>query len=226
MGDGYGIKLSDTLLSRGGAIYFEELPQIDDSGYSADYITSSEELTAEIQDVINAGGDIPEPEFFNEYLADRLLFVQLPYTPYNFQTPNLTQEQILLQAVDAGIDTSNYEEFDAYLRESQDSLTNFIQENNSYINFNTSYGQSTNTYFLRSEYADTQDLVIEKRFTDLSPEFLQTGDLVEVELRIRNTGTQTLNNIAFVDTIARNFTLHSEEIEVVSEENKTIKPKK
>jgi len=106
------------------------------------------------------------------------------------------------------------------------SLQDFITDNNSYISYNSSYGQSKSTSFLRSEYADTQGLIIAKRFTDLTPEFLQTGDLVEVELTLENTGTTTLNNVAYVDVLPRNFTLESEEITVISQEGKTIPVKK
>jgi len=224
VGDGYGIKISDTTLSRWGAVYFDELPQPSDAINADELITSNEEFQAELNASINGSWDWPTWEFFNELLADRLLFVKLPYSPYSYNA-SASGQQNLTDFVNSSIETTNYPELDESLRDSEQALTNFINQNPWYIDYNTSYGQSTLSSFLRSEYADTQWLTIEKTFIDVSPEFLQTGDLVNVELRLRNTGTQTLNNIAFVDTIAPNFTLHSQEVLIVSEAGKTIQAK-
>lgn len=66
------------------------------------------------------------------------------------------------------------------------------------------------------------DLEITKTFIDTTPEFLQTDDRVNVELTFRNTGTTTLNNIAYVDNIPRHFILPERKFEVVGDEEKEL----
>lgn len=222
VGDGYGIKLSEATISRWGALYFDGLPQIDNSGNLSSLASGNNAFVEAINSASSDGVGVPAPEFFPEHLADRLLFIDLPYTPIWFDLEDLSDTEVFRRAIDAGIDTSNYAEFDSFLTESGDSLKDFVEEYGSFVDFNNFSGQSTQTSFLRSEYVSSQGITIEKKFSDLSPEFLQTGDTVAVEIRMQNTGNQTRNNIAFVDTIARNFVLDSEEITVLSEWNQTL----
>lgn len=222
VGDWYGIELSEATISRWGALYFDGLPQIDNSGDLSSLASENTAFADAINSANSNGVGVPAPEFFPEHLADRLLFIDLPYTPVWFDLEDLSDTEVFERAVDAGIDTSNYAEFDGFLRESGDSLKDFVQEYGSFVDFNNFSGQSTQTSFLRSEYASSQDISIEKKFTDLSPSVLQIGDKVAVEVRIKNTGNQIRNNVAFVDTIAKNFVLDSTEITVLSQDNKTL----
>ena len=81
-------------------MYFDELPQVNNEAIANQLITSNEEFQAELQNAINGSGDEPSGEFFHEYLADRLLFVDLPYAPYTYDE-TLTPAQNTIDVIDA-----------------------------------------------------------------------------------------------------------------------------
>jgi len=125
--------------------------------------------------------------------------------------------------LDDSIPDTNYDDLNAELSTASGALAGFMQNYSGYINYDSlSASNPRNTYFLRSEYADTMDLEITKTFVDTTPEFLQTDDIVNVELTFKNTGTKTLNNIAYVDNIPRNFTLPERKFEVVGDDTRDI----
>ncbi len=54
--------------------------------------------------------------------------------------------------------------------------------------------------YLRSEFAEAQDLIIEKSYTDRNGGTLKEGDIIDVKLTITNTGSKAKNNIAYLDS--------------------------
>jgi hypothetical protein len=62
-------------------LYFDGLPQIDNSGNLSSLASGNNAFVEAINSASSDGVGVPAPEFFPEHLADRLLFIDLPYTP-------------------------------------------------------------------------------------------------------------------------------------------------
>lgn len=64
---------------------------------------------------------------------------------------------------------------------------------------------TSQTYFLRSQYADLEGIKVSKKFSETSPPFLQTGDIVYFDISLKNTTSKTLKNVAYVDSIQKHI---------------------
>ena len=216
--DWYGIELNSDAISWWAAVYFDGVPQIDTDGSRTDIIESNEQYFASISENLALN---PESSALDRSLLDRLIFTQVPYT----QTDNtLSDQEAFVDGLEAGIPTTNNESDNANVEWARDALTNFINDNAAYIDYSdyTPNNRNTDTTFLRSEYGETLWLKIEKTFTDINQWLLQTGDIISVEVKLTNTSGWILRNIAYVDSLPKNFSLHSESIEVIGLDNKKI----
>lgn len=54
--------------------------------------------------------------------------------------------------------------------------------------------------FIRSEFADGKDVLIEKKYADANGENLQSGELINVSITIRNAGSSALNQVSYLDS--------------------------
>lgn len=55
--------------------------------------------------------------------------------------------------------------------------------------------------YIKSQYAPWYDLEVARSFRNISHTYLQTGDTIEAQIVIKNTGTQPKKNITYLDTI-------------------------
>ena len=70
--------------------------------------------------------------------------------------------------------------------------------------------------YVRSEYAPAYGLEIEKRYTDISSGYLKSGDRIRVQVSLKNTTTNTISNISYLDTIPQIFDIPENPVYTVS----------
>jgi len=227
IGDGYSIELSGDTLSHGGAIYYDWLVQVTDSR-AEDILLHSEDYLAEYQasiDAVGSDGEYspPIPDLIDTALVDSFLYVWLPYIPTDVDVWDIDQRAIMQEWFERQVSSIADSIPEENLDENIESVQEFIRGYDDYITytwFNNSY--STFTYFLRSQYADTEGIEITKSFTDTSLPYLQTGDIIYFDISIKNTSDTLKNNIAYVDTLPQFFRFVSDEFEVLSEQWRKI----
>ncbi len=58
--------------------------------------------------------------------------------------------------------------------------------------------------YIRSEYAEGENLRVEKTYTDRNGDTLQTDDIVDVTVRLTNTGDENRTNVEYLDSYEKN----------------------
>lgn len=61
--------------------------------------------------------------------------------------------------------------------------------------------------YVRSEYALAYGIDIEKRYKNITSSILHGGDRIQVEVSLKNTSTNTISSIEYLDTIPKIFSL-------------------
>ncbi len=64
---------------------------------------------------------------------------------------------------------------------------------------------ATTSNFVYSEYAPAFGLDIQKTYNNISAAKLHAGDLIQVDIALKNTTTSTLSQIEYLDTIPKIF---------------------
>ena len=129
-------------------MYFDGVPQIDTDGSRTDIIESNEEYFASISDNIALN---PEASALDRSLLDRLIFIQVPYSQTD---SSLDDSQAFVDGLETGIPATNNPSDNANVQGARDALTNFVNDNASYVDYSgyTPNNRNTDTTFLRSEY--------------------------------------------------------------------------
>ena len=84
-------------------------------------------------------------------------------------------------------------------------------------------GITTQRQFLRSEYAQTQWIEVKKSFIDINEGNLLSGDRVYLDISLRNTGTEQVNDIEYVDNISRFFQFSDETFTILESWERVLK---
>ncbi len=227
IGDGYAIKLSETTISHGWAIYYDGLTQIDPNDAAA-ILRDSEEYLTSLNTALadTTSTDVPTPEFIDESLVNSFIYQSLPYIPTSYEEER-TNEEIILDGLDqqlSNIGGSQYSE--TFAEDTVSSLSGFLDSYGDYVRYSGFWGSyNTQTYFLRSQYADIDGLEIKKTFTDTTAPYLQTWDTVYLDISIKNTSNTRKNNIAYVDSLPKFFKFSNNTFEVLTQENTIIERK-
>ena len=64
--------------------------------------------------------------------------------------------------------------------------------------------------YLRSEYAASQGLEIQKTYTDINEGYIVSGDSVHLDISITNTTNEALSDISYRDSISKYFHFQNE----------------
>jgi len=219
--DGYAIELSSTSISHGGAIYYDGLTQIDPNNQSQLlWVTQAylDDVTASVDsgnpDALNA------PEFINESLVNNLIYVWLPYIPTDYDAPDLPVSESIIQDLQAQSDNLGPDAASQGVGEGASALWDFFDNYDAYIDYSWYSSKSIwESYFLRSQYAESEGVEISKKFIDATPPNLQTWDRVNYEITITNTSSSRKNNVAYVDSIPKYFKFIDDDYIIVSEDN-------
>lgn len=97
-----------------------------------------------------------------------------------------------------------------------DGLTNTV--NDVVANKNSTI---KNTMYVRSQYAPAYNLSVDKKYTHTN-KILHPSDQVTTTIRIKNTGTTTLKNIEYLDTLPRIFSHENTKNYTVTLDGKSV----
>lgn len=241
--DGYAISLSDTTTNHGGALYFDGMVSLDDS-FAAKILKNSQSYLNSLQkaydNVVNISNSaqkfwnqtqvnrinsqlqnaqwaLSDISYVDTGLIDSLVFVELPYTPRNYNSDdNIQTPKDIVQAFSPNLGNTG--------SESVQSIQSFLNDYNGYVKYSDfSYNKNQSTYFVRSQYAQSQGINIEKKFTDTTPPLLQSWDRVYFDISLTNTTRSRINNIAYADNIPKFFKQLEDNFQVLSENGRNIK---
>ncbi|MDQ7023642.1 MAG: hypothetical protein Q9M97_09195 [Candidatus Gracilibacteria bacterium] len=73
-------------------------------------------------------------------------------------------------------------------------------------------GLNTTKTFIKSEYSNSAGIEVKKIYKDLNGETLKSGDIIEVEISIKNISNSIKRNISYLDKIQKPFVKSNEEI--------------
>lgn len=204
---GYWIKINWKIRDDYWLVYFKWVPQKDLAKKNQQIIASDEELqkviSKNLSDPKNSKNVLSEynklDPWINQWVLDWLMFVQVPYW-YDW---NLSKTEELVKAINLNWWS---DEMSSDLSLTKDSIKNFVNENSWSI-----WGISTNytkqTTFIRSQYSQTLWLKVEKIFTDRNWWNLKSWDIVNVNVKLKNTTSHNINNIAYIEDFPINFSL-------------------
>lgn len=221
IGDGYAIELSNTLTSNGGWIYFDWVVQLDESR-AQDILENSQDYLQELWAALERGNGDVDPEFIDTSLVESFLYLSLPYVPRDYDD-GLSQAERVTQWI--GNQLSSWSSAPEILAQSetQNSVSDFLDTYDNYVSYTGFDGAyNVQSYFLRSQYAESEGIEISKSFTDTSPPHLQTGDTIYYDITIKNTSSTRKNNIAYVDNIPKYFYFIDTDFTILSQDNRRV----
>lgn len=232
---GLWVILNEEARKQWWAVYFDGLYQIP-RDKTEQNVLDSEALLQELQNNRQnlQKTQKQDQNGFNEGLIDKLIFTQMNYTPISKRASNpvfdsmplpvFTPEMLAwIQAQEnslnsvittlSGGSTLTSPPLSWWIGSIENGIQNTItgMEDllNNYNNIWVEWTQLSNilTTFLRSEYAEYQWLEISKQYTDINGAPLRGGDSIELKITIKNTTSQTLRDIAYVEKIHDMFSI-------------------
>ncbi len=183
---GYGMTLNSEIRDDGALVYFPWLVQI-----------SKDELLQEL--IKNNWTDASSSWAIDDALIDRIMFEQINYSVW---ISNEWEESSGILSSIPELNTS------AELGTSWVDTTNALSWFLSWYANNISIEKSNHaelTTFIKSEYSKVAWITIEKKFVDINWGSLQSGDLVEVSVVIKNSSWWEKKWIAYVDSVVSPF---------------------
>lgn len=157
---------------------------------------------------------VPSTEIdINEALVDNLLFVNIPYTTdsYYLETKDWRKDSLLNSIPDL---TSA--EVSWWIAETNRKLLEFTDRNQDYLNYVWDWNSTKQTSFMKSEYSEIEWIKIEKIFNDENWWYVKSHDRIKVNVKVKNTGSTTFKNMAYIDSIPSIFILEKDSIEINS----------
>lgn len=196
------VKIDGSKRTDGGALYFNGLYQLPQNT-TQDYVLDSENLLKQFKE---NGYSLQNPwddELgVNENMVDKMIFTQLNYTPFSkrWVISSRNDEQNLLENIEIpeilwGSDDAKNALWDLL------SLSWVIISGNQDANHITT--------FLKSEYATTQWVVVEKSYSDINGAPLVGWDSIEYTLTLKNTSGKILTDLAYVEKIPDMFQINT-----------------
>ena len=83
-----------------------------------------------------------------------------------------------------------------------------VSNTNNYINWSQELPNDRGSiYFVKSEYSDASWLKVEKRYVDSNGKFVSAGDIVKVEVTLKNVSWSRLNNVVYAEKVPEVFNL-------------------
>jgi hypothetical protein len=199
VGNWYGLELSNITRDTGGLVYFNWLYQMPQTPDTSALLSSSNAYLAQLQNNITATAtDTTNIYAVNEWYVDNLIFEQLPYTPVSLRDTVPTPGSI------------NQSDISSSYQNTTGSLDAFINSNNNYVGYTDSYNSTQNTTFIKSQYAESQWIKVEKQYTDKNGGTLKVGDKIKVDVTLKNISWKNLSDMSYVESVESPFTLESD----------------
>ncbi len=176
-------------------VYFDSLPQISLDKTNEDNLKKAIEYRAKLEQALADKKEVT-PDIFDESFVDNLIFVQIPYSIN--PASEITKEELVNSI-------KNYDspELAWTTQKSKEELQKLLDSYSEIKIEWTNYTQEKT--FVRSEYAESSWIKIEKVFLDKNSGSLQSWDLVQVTATIKNVSNKALTNVAYVDKINSSF---------------------
>lgn len=186
-----GLRLTTSSVIQGGAMYWDGLPQIT-APDQADYLAESKALQGTDGTALS-GAD-----------QKRLLDSKLYYTTATSKTVTGPEASELRFRAGVGDDPENPGQSNTALIDKLKQNIADIKDAAAQDSINTDALNSatvdTSKSYLRSEFLDAKNVVVSKTYNDKNGGTLQSGDRVAITVSLTNTGTQTLTNVAYLDS--------------------------
>ncbi|MDD2566021.1 MAG: VCBS repeat-containing protein [Candidatus Gracilibacteria bacterium] len=190
--DSLGMTLSSKDTKSGGAIFFDGIPQILASNDQGKYLLDAQKLA------LSDGNDT---ETTLKAQLDKLIYYQEKYSESGTGTVTQAQREEVINAT-VGTD-ENGNPNGAVAAEIIQAQKDLLVLNGSGMTnisaINTQAIEKTKT-FIRSQFAEAYKVSVDKTYTDINGKFLQSGDLVEVTLKIANNSGKKLTNLVYFDS--------------------------
>lgn len=198
-----GITLSEDPRKDGGAVYYKWLYQISQNDASS-YVTDSEALYDQFYENFTSSSSSSgwwSQDEINEGLVNKIVFTQMNYTPQDALPQSLTGS-IFWQIPSPLFPPEAWLWDDDVSGEVEDFWNTYGN------NIIWSPNSNTLTTFLKSEYSEYEWIEISKIYSDNNWWTLHRWDSVKLTLQIKNTTSQTLENLAYVEKVNEIFSLN------------------
>jgi hypothetical protein len=224
-----GLKLNSSVRNDWGLIYFDGLYQIPEDA-SSDYLQNSEDfqqtIANNIEKVQNQWSSTDDE--FNEWVVDSLIFTKLSYSPYN-SIPKNPKDEILSNLPDiVWWEWADISDINEWINDAKSSITEMIEDSwflDTYNSWSNSYDYSNSndvTTFIRSDYAETQWLKVEKKYLDVNSWILKSNDKIELQITLENTTNHYVDDISLVENIPDPFSYDVNNASTLEIDNKII----
>ena len=138
----------------------------------------------------------------DDALIDGIMFEQINYSK------GVKHEWQLDDNIVASIPELTSGEFGTSSQDTTNALSWFLSWYSNDITINNTNHVDLTT-FIKSEYSEVAWISIEKKYVDVNWWSLQSGDLVEVSVIIKNISSSAKNRVAYVDSIVSPFEMTS-----------------
>ncbi|MCD5380636.1 VCBS repeat-containing protein, partial [Candidatus Gracilibacteria bacterium] len=196
--NGYGMTLNSDSRTDGALVYFDGLVQIDEQDL-LNRLSVDNDALAE------------NPVGGNDAFFDKIMFEKVNYSTgenTNDQQETIIEESLpvldTFPAGDIGPSTSTNISVADFLEKHSGSTT--VQKVN----------HVDSTTFIKSEYARAAGIEVDKKFNDVNGANLQSGDLVDVTVVLKNTTETPKIGVAYVDSVVSPFEMSEMKITIAN----------
>lgn len=200
------MKLSTDVTKNWGAIYFDSLPQLTDSRDQSKYEFEASKVQAEWE----AWGSPSDSTWENlKPVLDKLIFYQEKYKvvdSYTWVTESERKDAMLGVIWTDATWVKNTQAVDNILAFNKElKILNWTWLTDT-TSVNTEALEKVRT-FVRSNYAEAYWIDIQKSYRDVNGNPLQSWDLIEVILKLKNNTNSTINDVIYDDSNKNFFKL-------------------
>ncbi len=193
-----GLRLAMADRKDGGAVYFEGLKQLQNPTEpdQARYLAESAALSAAGDE-----GGIP-PEMRTALIDSKIYYVHAYKFPVELTGSTLDSGLSERLSAAIGNDPENPTSPNTALKEQVMAAMNAARTNagGGFFNVSGTYDETRYKTFLKSDFAEYQNVRVTKTFRDANGDLLKSEDPVEITILLGNSGSTTLRNVAYLDS--------------------------
>ena len=189
----YGTTLDTWVRNDEGVVYHSWLPDISRDETNIELLQSNEAYLDELENNFENISSLENTT--NTSLVNRLIFIELPYQIGN-EPQSIAQEWF-----ENIIEVPTSWEIADSVSDSVDALNEFIDSTGDEVQISWT-NRVPQTTFIRSEYAESVWVEVEKRFRDINGGFLQSWDEVSVSIQLKNATSSSLRDFVYGEKVS------------------------